>query len=264
MIASVDHVEHCALLAQEVPTFASVIDGADMSAPVRSCPGWSVGQLVLHLGTIHRWAEHLVRTAAQRYMPSNALDLGGARPTAEWISSGGELLVQALRAADPSTPMWAWGPDQHARFWSRRQLHETLVHRVDAELALGREPVVDPAVAADAVDEFLFNLGAAVVFSPLVANLKGHGEVLRAQATDQHRSWDVRLLPHGFQVTRFEPAARGSPGGAGTETPTACLTGPSADLLLVLYRRASLGSSGVAVEGQESLVRFWLENSALA
>jgi hypothetical protein len=32
--------------------------------------------------------------------------------------------------------MWAWGPDKHARFWSRRMLHETAVHRVTGDPTL--------------------------------------------------------------------------------------------------------------------------------
>jgi uncharacterized protein (TIGR03083 family) len=247
-----DHTEHCTLLAQEIATFADVVDGADMSVPVGPCPGWSLEDLVLHLGTIHRWAAHLVRTVSPRYLPSSAVDLAGARPSAEWVMSGGQALVQALRSADPGTPMWAWGADQHVRFWSRRQLHETLVHRVDAQLALGLEPTVNSAVAADGVDELLVNLGAAVTFSPSVANLTGQGEVLRFRATDEGRAWDVRLVTDGFEVM---------PGAA--EAPTTCLEGPSAALLLVLYRRAPLSSSGLALEGREGLAQFWLENSAL-
>jgi hypothetical protein len=65
--------------------------------------------------------------------------------------------------------VWAWGPDQHARFWSRRMLYETVVHHSDAELALGREPVIDRAVAVAGVDEFLENLPSASVWAPRVA-----------------------------------------------------------------------------------------------
>ena len=62
--------------------------------------------------------------------------------------------------ADPGSSMWAWGADQHARFWSRRQLHETLVHRCDLELAQSGRPSVPAHLAADTIDEFLDNLAA--------------------------------------------------------------------------------------------------------
>ena len=41
-------------------------------------------------------------------------------------------------------------------------LHETTVHRADAELTAWLvDPEVDPVVAADGIDEFLFNLPSA-------------------------------------------------------------------------------------------------------
>jgi hypothetical protein len=44
--------------AAEVPV---LLAGTDLAAPVPSCPGWSVGGLVAHLGETHLWAERCVR-----------------------------------------------------------------------------------------------------------------------------------------------------------------------------------------------------------
>ncbi|SCK59943.1 TIGR03083 family protein [Streptomyces sp. SceaMP-e96] len=77
------------------------------------------------------------------------------------------MAADAFAATDPDAPMWAWGVDQHARFWMRRMLFETLVHRTDAERAVGRRPVIDPALATDGVDEFLANLPFATSFAPI-------------------------------------------------------------------------------------------------
>ena len=45
--------------------------------------------------------------------------------------------------------MWAWGPDKHARFWPRRLLHETAVHRGDAYLLMwGRRTITDDRFTA--------------------------------------------------------------------------------------------------------------------
>ncbi|HTW09903.1 MAG TPA: maleylpyruvate isomerase N-terminal domain-containing protein, partial [Acidimicrobiales bacterium] len=167
-----DHVEHCSLLAAEIERFALAIDGLPLDLPVPSCPGWAVSDLTLHLGKVHRWAENLVRLRAPERIPGPRGDL---EPTASWVRDGGTALVATLRAADPDAGMWAWGVDQHVRWWSRRQLHETLVHRMDADLAAGAAPRADAAVAADAIDEFLVNLGAAAYFSPKVKELKGDG-----------------------------------------------------------------------------------------
>ena len=40
-------------------------------------------------------------------------------------------------------------------FVRRRQAHEALIHRIDAELTAGRRTPVDPLLGADGVDEAL-------------------------------------------------------------------------------------------------------------
>ena len=44
-------------------------------------------------------------------------------------------LVAALRDADPADPAWTWSKEQTVGFILRRQAHEALIHRLDAELA---------------------------------------------------------------------------------------------------------------------------------
>jgi uncharacterized protein (TIGR03083 family) len=167
------------------------------------------------------------------------------------LRAGGEALLTTLRAADPEAPMWAWGADQHVRFWSRRQLHETLVHRSDAELALGRAPWAEPAVAVDAIDEFLVNLHGAARFSPGVNNIRSDGRRLSFRASDEDREWHVTVGADGFEI------------GPAAGSPDATLTGPAFCLLLVLYRRRPAGTAGMRAAGDRSLIDMWLANSAL-
>ncbi len=248
------HLEHCDLLAGEVERFAALIGAGSYGSfelPVPSCPGWSLGDLTVHLGTVHRWAEHLVRVRAPTRISSGDMALGTAGPSARWLMAGGEALVATLRAADPDAPMWAWGPDHRVRFWSRRQLHETLVHRADAELALGRDPMAEPAVAVDAVDEFLVNLGDAAAFSPGVGSIRGADKLLSFRATDEDREWSVALRADGFEF------------GAAGAAPDATLSGPALSLLLVLYRRLPAATAGMHAAGDQSLIDMWLAGSAL-
>jgi hypothetical protein len=51
--------------------------------------------------------------------------------------------------------VWTWADDQTAGFWLRRITHDTLVHRLDAELAVGREVTLAPDLAADSVSDLL-------------------------------------------------------------------------------------------------------------
>jgi len=79
-------------------------------------------------------------------------------------------LVATLLAADPMMKCGV-GRDQHVRFWSRRQLHETLVHRMDLEFAAEVIPQAEPAIAIDAIDEFLSNIEKSGNYSPELALL---------------------------------------------------------------------------------------------
>lgn len=141
-----------------------------------------------HTGSIHRWATGLVDTRARRMRRIKDTDdwERGLSPAAqaEWLCAGARPLLGALRSADPDEAMWAWGADQRVRFWSRRMVHETGIHRADAELALGLEPWFEPAVAADGVSEFFENLWRARAFRRSIGNPRGNGETLRFAATD--------------------------------------------------------------------------------
>jgi uncharacterized protein (TIGR03083 family) len=246
-----DHLEHCAALDVEAERFAALLESAPAQAPVPTCPEWTVLELAAHLGDVHRWAERLVHDRAQKYQSSDDMDLdrGPADPT--WMRAGARTLLDTLRSGDPDTAMWAWGADQHLRFWSRRQLHETLVHRVDLELAVGRTPSAEAEVAADAIDELLVNLKRAQVFSPSVAELVGDGRVLSVTTTDVAATWSIRLVPEGFVILDESLAS------------DAHLQGDALEVLLVLYRRRPLAQSAVRSDGDRALIDFWLEHSAL-
>ena len=73
-----------------------------------------------------------------------------------WFAEGAAMLVDALAAAEPATPVWTWDHHDHtAGFWYRRMAHETLIHRVDAEQAHGAETQANQQLCADGIDEML-------------------------------------------------------------------------------------------------------------
>jgi len=247
----VNPAQHCDYLEVEVERFANAFETTNEDIAVPSCPGWIVHDLSEHLGTVHRWAEYLVRVEAPKRIPSREMGLELTPVDAAWIRRGGAALVATLRASNPDAAMWAWGADQHARFWSRRQLHETMVHRLDLELAAGVTPFVEPEVASDAIDEFLVNLRAASYFSPKVKEIRGRHQTLRFATTDASGAWTIDIGDDGFLLTPDRGAA------------DAEMSGPARDLLMVLYRRHDLEDGGVAVRGDRSVLEFWLTNSAL-
>jgi uncharacterized protein (TIGR03083 family) len=251
MVHVVDHLEHCDVLEAEVRRFAGAQANTADDLAIPSCPGWTLLDLASHLGTVHRWAEHLVRVRAVQRIPDSEMHFERGPVTPVWLEEGGLRLVATLRGVDPEEPMWAWGADQHARFWSRRQLHETLVHRIDVELATGRRPEVESSIAADCIDEFLVNLSMSAAFSPSVRGLRGDKRTLCFRVDDGTASWTATLLPDGFTIA--------SGGNSGDAMLTAC----ALDLLLILYRRSTHHEPGVLTDGDPELIDFWLRHAVL-
>ncbi len=48
-------------LRREVAAIQSIVAGADLDAPVPTCPGWSMRDLVVHTGQVHRHKTASVR-----------------------------------------------------------------------------------------------------------------------------------------------------------------------------------------------------------
>lgn len=249
-----EHLGYCDLVEAEVGRLADAVAAADLSRVVTSCPDWTVRELADHCGSTLLWGAELVRRRSQSRLSGRDLALAppeGRSGNPDWLRECGATLLKALRAADPDAGMWSWGADQHVRFWSRRMLHETLVHRVDVVLTSVRPVAVDPVIAADCVDEFLVNLRAAAAFSPRVLEIKGGSEVIELACTDTAGNWLVRLEPDGFAI-----------GTDGSADVTVRAAGPAQDLMLLLNRRAPLAEVRVEVTGDEGVLAFWLERSA--
>ncbi|MFI5426481.1 maleylpyruvate isomerase family mycothiol-dependent enzyme [Aeromicrobium sp. UC242_57] len=123
--------------------------------PVPACPGWTVRDLAEHLGGVHRWAAAIV-LSGQRLAPPRPLV---EDPVDRWYAGTAQALLAALRAVSPAEEVPNFTRmGETAAFWPRRQMHQTLVHAVDAAQALGRDEAdwtVAPAIAADGIDEVL-------------------------------------------------------------------------------------------------------------
>ncbi|KMS79487.1 maleylpyruvate isomerase family mycothiol-dependent enzyme [Streptomyces sp. NRRL WC-3725] len=248
-------------IERETRRFAEVVRGADPASAVPSCPDWTLADLVRHVGTLQRWFGMLLSRRVQEPPRGRDVELGlpdDPREYADWVAAGVPAVAAVLRDTDPDAAMWAWGEDQHARFWARRMLCETLVHRVDAELAVGREPVLDPVLAADCADEFLVNLPYAGLFAPGVTKLRGDGEIVAFRSAGPGgaagEEWRVRLDADGFRLL--------PPDGAASEPETAAVRGEAADLLLLLYRRRSYQEPVFDVSGDVTVLDRWFAHTA--
>ncbi len=216
--------------------------------PVPSCPGWSVRDLVAHTGGVHRARGEVVR---QRL--STRPDFEAPEPPAddhliEWYDEGLADLLQVLRSTDPSTPNWTWWPpDQTAGFWYRRMAQETVIHRVDAELAAARSSMVEDDLAVDGIDEVL-DCFLSGDWGDEPRPTPGSGE--RVQISAGHRSWLVTLGPNSVELSRGDGDAAGTVSGA------------PAGVLLWLWGRAP--DDAVELSGDPAAVRLLRSYLAVA
>ncbi len=219
---------YLAAIRRESAAFAAAA-GRDLTAPVPSCPGWDVAELVRHLGRVQHWVAGGVRA-------------GSRERFARWFEAGAADLVAVLEEAGPDRAVWNFiledGRVATTGWWFRRQAQEAAMHRWDAEAATGAPPVLEPELAADGVDEFLHIVlpHAPGIGVELVGSLHLH-------RTDGEGEWMVRFLPAGMEVSREH--------GKGDTA----VRGPASGLLLWLSNRT--GSDGLEVFGDRQLVERW-------
>lgn len=232
---------------------------------VPCCPGWTMLDLLLHLGRVHRLITYRVRARMRDFEGLTRADrdtVAALDPRSlEWIESGAppdvaippELytwyetglsdLLGALHDVSPDEPIGTWFPaNQTARFWQRRMAHETAVHRWDAQSAIGEPQPIARDLARDGVDE-IFD-----VMVPLRGEEGGHpgsGESYHFHATDGDGEWLVRFEGSEARVTRAHGKA------------AVAVRGTASDLLLFLWGR--IPADDLDVLGDRTLLERYFE-----
>lgn len=223
-----DGDEQLGALWRDGLAFADAAERAGFDAPVAACPGWTVADLVWHLGEVHlfwrtcvldRWTEPSSYVEPERPLGDELV---------HWYREGVQRLVEVLRATDPATEVWSCAPRGHSAAWvTRRMAHETAVHRWDAEAAAAPDaaPPIDSAVAVDGVDEFFdhFTDAAADGAAPV-------GGTVHLHCTDVDGEWLVAEPLAGGRLEVSKEHAKGD----------AAIRGSASDLLLLLWRRVDL------------------------
>lgn len=189
MAPAVDYLSH---LSAESERFRTAVAAAASNAPVPSCPEWSADDLLWHLGEVQWFWGTIVKERLQEVSTLERPGRPGDRAgLLTFFDTASDQLQQTLTGTPPTTEVWTWSDDHSVGFIRRRQAHEALIHRIDAELAAGKRTAVDAQLAADGVDEALRvmygGLPAWGAFTP------EEGKSLRIRARDTGDSWLVRL-----------------------------------------------------------------------
>jgi uncharacterized protein (TIGR03083 family) len=245
--------ERLALLDSEGALFVATARVHDLAAPVPGCPGWTLRELVAHLGLVYRWVTRVVRDGrpgppdrAERDSLEDP-DPSDGSALVERTQVAHADLVDALRAAPPDLDCWTVWPAACARgFWIRRQLFETLIHRIDAQnsaatrVADGTDLV--PRVAADGVDEMVCGF-----LHRYARQLRTDtGVTLALHATDADERWWIRLGPDA------PTSGRGAVDTGPRDTQVAATAG---ELLLMLWNRRASGD--LRVLGDRAALEHW-------
>ena len=235
-------------LESESRRFRDVLADCDPTARVPSCPGWTAADLLWHLGAEVQdfWAW----VVGHRPQHPREGHQEPARPTSyddllALFDDRSAALVSVLREADPADEAWSWSTEQTVGFTYRRQAHEALVHRVDAELTAGTSSPLDPALATDGIDEVL---GVMYGGTPAWGSFHGLPHHLRIDVTDTGTPIWVQLGrfsgtdPEGTVHDEEDIAVVDDPG---TE-PDAVISGASDALLLRFWRRGDGAATHLA------------------
>jgi uncharacterized protein (TIGR03083 family) len=220
-----DSAAYLAHLRHELDAFAACLSG-DLSARVEYCGDWTLYDLADHLGRQNLWAAAAVTEQHGDLDPPPAPRDPAALAT--WFRGTCDVQFAALDT-DPAAPAWTFAPPPTVGFWQRRRCQETLVHRWDAEHALGRASRLDPELAGDGV-----------------------AEVIDTFVPRQVRLGRIAAAAHAVGLTA---ADTGSAWTLGPGDPVASVRGTAADLLLLLWGRRADDDPALAWSGDRAAGR---------
>ena len=116
-------------LASDFDRLRKVATTADLAAPVPSCPGWTMADLIRHVGTVYLHKVECLRLGShpEDWPPPGIAD----EDPAALLDRSYAALSAEFGSRDPADPAFTWyGPDQTVGFWIRRMCLETVVHRM--------------------------------------------------------------------------------------------------------------------------------------
>ncbi len=230
-------LDFVAAVTRESGRFAEVLAGTDPSARVPSCPEWDAADLLWHLGEVQWFWATIVSerrsSPAGMTVPDRPASYDGLQAFAREQAA---RLAQVLADADPATEVYMWAPDRTVGYVRRRQAHEALVHRLDAELTASSVTPMEATLASDGVVEALEVMYGLV---PPWATFTPGPDLVSVECSDTGLAVPVRL----GRVTGTDPDDDGEHDQPGLVVdrspgrPAATVSGTADDVDAWLWRR---------------------------
>jgi uncharacterized protein (TIGR03083 family) len=185
----IDYLSH---MRAEFRRFAEVLAAAEPTRRVPTCPEWDAADLLWHLSGVTVFWATIVRDRLDHPGPA---EIKPDRPSdyddlQRLFADSSAALIDALESTAEDVSVWTWfDADRSVGFVLRRQAHEALIHRLDAELTTDSVTPFDADLATDGVLEVL-----EVMFSeiPDWASHEFDGGIGRVATTDTGAQWLVR------------------------------------------------------------------------
>ncbi len=237
---------------------------AGPDAAVPTTPGWTITDLVEHMGQSQNWVAEIIerRITDPLQLPTEMAVLPtDPREWQAWLSESAQRVVHACSDDALDAPVFNAAGDERSgtRFWMSSLLNEAVLHGFDASSAADQPYDIDADIAAALISNHL-----AMITSPTwemrrsesAHAIRGTGQTLQWLATDtadDAGAWFVERRPDG---TTWQP---------GTQRADVTVSGPAGSLLLILARRlplTDLEATNVSIDGDTDLAQHWIDNTA--
>lgn len=247
-----DHLSRLRIAGEMIAECA----GHGLHREVPSCPGWTLAELVRHVGAIHRWGFAVVDgqlTGRPRDMFAISAEQGALAAAvlddqlSGWFSAGHSALVAALEQTSADADFWTFGPGPTpVGFWTRRQAHETAMHAIDAQLAVTTPDDVAPLPTWFALDGIAETLEVFVARPGAKARSSTPRTMLVAPIDDDAR-WLVTIGAEAVTAVR-----------TGHDEPAdTTLSGTAHDLYSALWNRSPI--ERVDISGDPAVAALWAD-----